>query len=456
MSNSLSSFKAYDIRGRIPDQLNEQLAYKIGRAYAQWLKPKRVVVGYDIRLSSQGLMLAVSQGLIDEGCEVFNIGLCGTEMIYFATFYHQMDGGIMVTASHNPKDYNGMKLVREQAKPISMDTGLLEIKSLVSRFSDENFVPENHAVTLKSLPTLDILDDYCQHLLSYIDVSALKPLSIVVNAGNGGAGLIIDALEKYLPFKWIKVHHEPNGDFPHGIPNPLLVENREVTMQAIKKHGADLGIAWDGDFDRCFFFDEKGRFIEGYYIVGLLAQVFLQKEKGAKIVYDPRLIWHTESIVQAHGGVAIQSKAGHSFIKEKMRDYDAVYGGEMSAHHYFKDFSYCDSGMIPWLLIVQLISKLDKSLSTFVDEAIHAYPVSGEINCSVADVAAVIEKVKAAYQPLASSSDDIDGLSLSFKNWRFNLRASNTEPVIRLNVESKTDIKLMEEKRDALLALIQS
>ncbi|MCX7098894.1 MAG: phosphomannomutase [Methylococcales bacterium] len=460
MTQQLSCFKAYDIRGRIPDELNTDIAYRIGRAYAECILPKRVIVGRDIRLSSNEMADAVINGLQDAGVDVYDIGLCGTEEVYYATFAYQdngaaMDGGIMVTASHNPKDYNGMKLVRELSKPVSGDTGLNDIKQLAEANSFS--APAQHRGVVKAI---SIGEDYTAHLLNYIDPLALKPLKIVVNAGNGAAGHVLDWLEAALrkvmpqPVEFIKVHHEPDGHFPNGIPNPLLPENRGSTIAAILGQGADLGIAWDGDFDRCFLFDENGRFIEGYYIVGLLADAFLKQYPGAKIVHDPRLTWNTIDIVNSQSGIAIQSKTGHAFIKERMRLEDAVYGGEMSAHHYFRDFSYCDSGMIPWLLVVELMSKSGKKLSELVDERMLRFPASGEINRTIAQPAAAIESVKNHYQQLALLVDYTDGLSMEFSDWRFNLRCSNTEPLVRLNVESRGDEALMQAKTQELLALL--
>ena len=446
MVQELSCFKAYDVRGRIPDQLNEDIAYRIGRAFAEVIKPKKVVVGHDIRLSSEVIKAAVSNGLRDAGVDVYDIGLCGTEEIYFATSHAEMDGGIAVTASHNPKDYNGMKFVREESKPISGDTGLLDIKALAEK--NEFSAP---AAVRGQLQSLDTSAAYVEHLLSYVDVSALKPLKIVVNAGNGGAGRVVDLLEPHLPFEFIRVHHEADGNFPNGVPNPLLVENRQPTIDAIKAHGADLGIAWDGDFDRCFFFDERGEFIEGYYVVGLLAETFLLNAPGEKVVHDPRLTWNTVDIVQAHGGEAVQSKTGHAFIKERMRKENAVYGGEMSAHHYFRDFAYCDSGMIPWLLVTQLMSVRSAALSSLVEERVAKFPCSGEINREVDDARASIAAIEAKYAEQASSVDYTDGLSMDFDGWRFNVRMSNTEPVVRLNVESEADMALMKQKTEELL-----
>ena len=448
MTDELTCFKAYDVRGRIPDQLNADIAYRIGRAYAQFLKPKNVVVGYDIRLSSQELCAALSRGLTEAGGDVINMGQCGTEEIYFATSYLQTAGGIVVTASHNPADYNGMKFVREGSRPISGDTGLNDIKLLAE---ENQFEEVNNSA---SISFEDTQPAYINHLLGYIDIDKLKPLKIVCNAGNGGAGAAIDALEPLLPFNFTKLHHQPDGTFPNGVPNPLLEENRQGTIDAIKEHKADLGIAWDGDFDRCFFFDESGRFIEGYYIVGLLAQSFLDGEPGATIIHDPRLTWNTIEIVNAGGGKAVQCKTGHAFIKERMRKEDAVYGGEMSAHHYFRDFFYCDSGMVPWLLVVELMAKSGKKLSELVDERVKAFPVSGEINRRVENPAELLATVERNYSAQAESIDHTDGLGMNFKDWRFSLRLSNTEPVVRLNVESRGDELLMREKTEELLALI--
>ena len=444
------AFKAYDIRGRVPDELNEELAYRIGRVFVKLFGAKRVAVGRDIRLTSEAIASAVTRGLTDAGCDVVDIGLCGTEQIYFAAFHLNLDGGIMVTASHNPQDYNGMKLVRQGAKPISGDSGL---KELEEHAVTEQLGPE--ALVKGSVEQLDIMEAYIQHLLSYIDTSKLRPLKVVVNAGNGCAGPVIDQLEQYLPFTFIKVQHTPDGTFPNGIPNPILPDNQEATAKVVREAGADVGIAWDGDFDRCFLFDEQGNFLEGYYMVGFLAQAFLKRHPGAKIIHDPRLTWNTIDIVQDAGGLPVQTKTGHAFIKERMRQEDAVYGGEMSAHHYFKDFAYCDSGMIPWLLVLENICTEDKPLSALVAERIARYPVSGEINRRVRDAKAVVQKVEEQFSP-GASIDRTDGVSLEFENWRFNLRMSNTEPLLRLNVEAKGDQALMEQKTREILAIIDS
>jgi len=441
-------FKAYDYRGRIPGELNPGVAYRIGRAYAEFLKPKRVIVGRDIRLSSAELCESLTQGLLDSGVDVYDIGLCGTEGVYFATFAEKMDGGIMVTASHNPPDYNGMKFVRQESRPISGDTGLKEIQAIAD--ADRYTQPANSGQRFE----LDINKKYIEHLLSYLDVSKLKKLKVVVNAGNGGAGMVVDRLEKHLPFEFIKINHNPDGTFPNGVPNPMLEENRVATTDAIRKHGADLGIAWDGDFDRCFLFDERGEFIEGYYIVGLLASMFLKRESGARIVHDPRLTWATQDIVQSLGGKTVMSKSGHAFMKDVMRNADAAYGGEMSAHHYFRAFGYCDSGQIPWLLVTQLLCESGKTLSSLVGERISRFPASGEINRKVGDATATIKRAQERYEVGAKTLDFTDGLSIEMETWRFNLRSSNTEPLIRLNVESRGDHELMRTKTAELLELI--
>ena len=449
MPIQIDCFKAYDIRGQIPNQLNEEIARRIGNATASFLDAKSIVICRDIRQSSESLADAVSEGLQMAGCDVLDIGLGGTEMVYFATTHLGADGGIMITASHNPADYNGLKLVREQSRPISGDTGLREIRALAEQ---DNGLMAGESGQRRQV---DVFDDYISHLLGYVDVSALKPLKLVVNAGNGGAGIAIDGLEPHLPFEFIKVHHEPDGSFPNGVPNPLLPENRAATIDAIKAHDADFGIAWDGDFDRCFLFDEDGVFIEGYYIVGLLAESLLATHPGAGVVHDPRLTWNTLEIVAAAGGVAVQSKSGHSFIKEKMRQADALYGGEMSAHHYFRDFSYADSGMIPWLLVAELVSTSGKRLSELVGERVARFPASGEINRQVRDAGATLQALHDRYAGESLSVDDTDGYSFEFPEWRFNVRMSNTEPVVRLNVESRGDVELMQAKTREVLAVLE-
>lgn len=450
-----SPFKAYDIRGKLGEQLNEDIAYKIGVAFAKFLKPKTIVVGGDIRETSESLKQSVAKGLSDQGVDVIDLGMTGTEEVYFATKFLGVDGGIEITASHNPIDYNGMKLVREEAKPISADTGLKHIEKMVYSNEPISVVSEKGIITKKSL-----VDEYIDHLSSYISFDNIKPLKLVVNSGNGASGHIVDALDKVfkskqVPITFVRVHHEPDGSFPNGIPNPILPENRGATSEAVLKHNADMGIAWDGDFDRCFLFDEKGQFIEGYYIVGLLAEAFLQKNSGAKIVHDPRLTWNTIDIVKSNSGIPVLSKCGHAFIKEIMRSEDAIYGGEMSAHHYFKDFAYCDSGMIPWLLIVELLSVKNIKLSEMVEDRIFKFPSSGEINRRLNNPDKSIDVVMETYKDSALVIDELDGISMEFEKWRFNLRKSNTEPVVRLNVESRGDVDLMESKTKEILSLLE-
>ena len=434
----LTCFKAYDIRGKLGTELNEDIAYKIGRAYGQIYQPKTVVVGCDIRLSSEGLKQATIQGLNDAGVNVLDLGMTGTEEVYFGAFHLDVQGGIEITASHNPMDYNGMKLVRENARPIGADSGLKEIQALAET---ENFID---VATQGSTQKYNILPEFIEHLLNYIQPEKISPLKLVMNAGNGAAGHVIDAIEEkfkqlHIPIEFIKIHHQADGTFPNGIPNPILVENRESTRNAVIQHQADMGIAWDGDFDRCFLFDEKGQFIEGYYIVGLLAQAFLLKQAGEKIVHDPRLVWNTLDVVEQYQGVAVQSKSGHAFIKDVMREHNAVYGGEMSAHHYFRDFAYCDSGMIPWLLAVVVLSETKQSLSSLVEEMIAKFPCSGEINFKVVDTQTTIQNIFDHYADQKPVIDYTDGVSLDFGVWRLNVRASNTEPLLRLNIESRRD-----------------
>ena len=426
------------------------MAYRIGKFFPALFKAHKVVVGHDMRLFGPGLQEALTRGLTESGCDVIDIGQCGTEMIYFATAHLHLDGGIMITASHNPKEYNGMKFVRQEARPISGDTGLRALESQVAN-GELPAIEE----TIGKVENFDITEAYVKHILSYIDISKLKPLKVVVNAGNGAAGPILDVMEKYLPFELVKVHHQPDGNFPNGVPNPLLPDNREATANVVRKFGADAGVAWDGDFDRCFMFDEQGNFIEGYYMVGFLAKAFLQKNPGAKIIYDPRLTWNTEELVRENGGVPIMCKGGHAFIKEKMRKENAIYGGEMSAHHYFRDFSYCDSGMIPWLLVLELLSQADgKTMSELMQERMKRYPCSGEINSKVKDVDEVLARIEKEYGDNGKITK-VDGLSVEFDNWRFNLRKSNTEPVIRLNVETRQDEVLMKDTTAELLGKIR-
>ena len=450
----LTCFKAYDIRGKLGEELNEDIARVIGEAFASVLDAKRVVLGRDIRPTSEALSNAVAEGLIAQGVEVLDLGLSGTEEMYFATTHFNADGGICVTASHNPMDYNGMKMVKAGSAPLDPATELSKVKELAER---GGFEPAANPGSIK--PAEGARDAYVERVLSFVDVSALKPMKLLVNAGNGAAGPTFDAIwdaliAKGAPLEVVRLHHTPDGSFPNGIPNPLLDENQPVTADAVIAEGADLGVAWDGDFDRCFFFDHKGQFIPGEYVVGLLAEAFLAKEPGAGIVHDPRVVWNTQDVVAANGGKAIQSRTGHAFVKQVMRETGAVYGGEMSAHHYFRDFVACDSGMIPWVLVVELLSRRGQPLADLMAERINAFPSSGENNFRVENVPAAIAKVEAVYAEKARSRDETDGLSLAFEDWRFNLRASNTEPLLRLNIEGKGNPDLVKIKLEEIKALL--
>jgi phosphomannomutase len=445
----IPAFKAYDIRGKVPSELNRELAYKIGRTIVKYLNAKSIVIGRDVRKSSPELSEALSKGITDAGCDVFDLGLCGTEMIYFGTPFLNADGGIMITASHNPPEYNGLKFVKKGSVPLGYDSGLNEIEKMVLQNSTGEISSSKGRVINR-----DVMKEFIDSLQKFYDAKTIKQYKVVVNAGNGCVGPALDALEKFLPIKMIKVFHNPDSNFPNGVPNPLLPENRQPTIDAIKKHNADLGVAWDGDYDRCFFFDEDGNFIEGYYIVGLLAKSILKNFPNEKIVHDPRLIWNTLKEVTNAGGDAVISKSGHAFIKQKMREVNSIYGGEMSAHHYFRDNFYSDSGLIPFLLILQLMSDENAKLSELVGEMVKAFPCSGEINSTVSNPIEKIELLKRKYNN--GIIDELDGLSVEFDNWRFNVRISNTEPLLRLNVEAKNDNGLMQEKTEELLNLIRN
>ena len=454
MNDTLSCFKAYDVRGELGVNFDGDICYRIGRAFAQSLQAKRVVVGRDARKSSPELAQRLAQGLMDQGVEVLGIGLCGTEEMYWATTEFDACGGIEVTASHNPINYNGLKMVKSQSRPLDPATELLDIKALAEKNVFEisaqlGYLTDMQAVAKRA---------YVTKVLSFVDLGALRPMSIVVNSGNGAAGPSFDEIERYLSaqtsaVKFHRMFHEPDSSFPNGIPNPLLKKNHAPTRDMVLSVGADFGVAFDGDFDRCFFFDELGQFVPGEYIVGLLASVFLNKEAGATIVHDPRVTWNTQDIIAAKGGVAVQAKTGHAFIKQVMRAHDAVYGGEMSAHHYFRDFAFCDSGMVPWLLVVELMSRTGTSLSELVRARKAAFPSSGEVNFTLAEPKAAMARVVAHYRPLALSVDEADGISLSFGDWRFNLRSSNTEPVVRLNVESRGDPALVARKLAEIVSI---
>jgi phosphomannomutase len=448
----LTCFKAYDIRGRLGVELNEGVAALVGRAFAQARGARRVVLGRDPRASSRSLAAAVAAGLRMAGAEVLDLGLCGTEEMYFAVDHLDADGGIEVTASHNPMDYNGMKLVGAGAAPIA-DLGPIRALAEGGVFAPGIMGGVRDVSATRAA--------YVERVLSFVEISALRPLRVLVNAGNGAAGPTFDAIADALavrgaPFDFVRMHHEPDGRFPNGIPNPLLPENQPATARAVIEAGADMGVAWDGDFDRCFLFDADGAFVAGEYVVGLLAQVFLAKEPGATIIHDPRVIWNTQDVVARAGGVSVAAPTGHAFLKRAMRETGAIYGGEMSAHHYFRDFMACDSGMIPWLLVAELIGRSGQSLSQLLAARRLAFPSSGEVNFRVADVRTMVAKIEAIYAPQALARESLDGLGLSFGDWRFNLRASNTEPLLRLNIESRGTPDLVAEKLAELTALIHA
>jgi phosphomannomutase len=449
MTSVPSCFKAYDVRGKVPSELNPELAYNIGRAFVQFTGATSVAVGRDMRLSGPELCAELIRGLTEQGADVLDIGVVGTEEVYHATFSQGLGGGIMVTASHNPADYNGMKMVKAEARPISADTGLMDIGALA--VAGEFEAPSRTG----SVTEKDLRPEYAQFLLGQVDVANLKPFKIVTNAGNGCAGLVVDAISPALPFELVSLQHEPDGTFPNGVPNPLLVENRELTAKAVRDSGADFGVAWDGDFDRCFLFDENGNFIESYYLISLIAETLLAREPGAAIVYDPRLTWATVETVANANGKPVQSKSGHAFMKDVMRAEDAVYGGEMSAHHYFRSFAYCDNGNLPWLFIAELMSKTGKSLSQLIGERAAAYPISGEINSRIEDPDGKIAEIRAKYEPDCESIDLMDGIGINFADWRFNLRKSNTEPLVRLNVEAKGNQALCDAKTEELLSILR-
>ena len=451
---SLTCFKAYDIRGRLGVDLDEGIAHRIGRGFARALGARRVVLGRDCRASSEAIARAVAEALVTEGAEVLDLGLSGTEEMYFATSHFGADGGICVTASHNPMDYNGMKMVRAGSAPLDAETGLSNIRVLAEA---DDFGPARAGGGLHDVAR-DARAAYVERVLSFVDLAALKPLKILVNAGNGAAGPTFDAIAAALaargaPLQFIRMYHAPDGSFPNGIPNPLLPENQPQTAKAVQAAGADFGVAWDGDFDRCFFFDHKGDFIAGEYLVGLLSEVFLAKERGATVIHDPRVIWNTLDVVTRANGQAIQSRTGHAFIKQAMRDHGAVYGGEISAHHYFRDFCHCDSGMIPWLMIAELVSRKG-ALHDLVVARRAAFPSSGEINFKLSDVSPAIARIRSAFEPDAIALDETDGLSLDMGAWRFNLRRSNTEPLLRLNIEARGAPELVVEKLAQMRSLI--
>lgn len=447
--NPKAAFKAYDIRGRVPDELNVAMARAIGAGFATLFNTQQVVIGRDARPSGEALAGALAEGLRAQGVSVLDLGLCGTEEIYFATAHLGVDGGVMITASHNPPEYNGMKFVTAGARPVSFDTGLEALADWVAANPESG-----RGAPKAAYRTLNTRPDYVRHLRNCVGKDAIRPLRIVVNAGNGMAGPAFDALAAGLPLEVVRLAHAVDGTFPNGVPNPMLAKNRAATAQAVRAEHAALGIAWDGDFDRCFIFDETGAFMESYYLIGLFAEYFLRRFPGAKVIHDPRLVWNTLDIVNRAGGVAVESRCGHAYIKARMRAEDAVYGGEMSGHHYFRDFFYCDSGMLPWLLLLARLATEPAPLSSLVAERQRRFPASGEINRTVDDADRVLKRIEARFGTQATAVGRVDGLSLGFADWRFNLRKSNTEPLVRLNVETRGDAALLKAHTAELLELI--
>lgn len=462
MDARLSCFKAYDIRGRVPDGLDAPLARALGQAVVEVLGARRVAVGRDARLSGPLLRDALAAGLAHAGASVTDIGLCGTEEIYYAAANGPFDAGIMITGSHNPADENGFKLVRGGAVPVSGDSGLAALRDRVGELLAAGAPSPAGGAESPAVRELSFRPEYVRWLLDYSGATAAapapgrRPLRLVADAGNGCAGLVLEELARRLPFEFVRLRMEPDGAFPNGVPNPLLPERRAATAAAVREAGADMGIAWDGDFDRCFLYDGDGNFIEGYYCIGLLARELLRRAPGGKVVHDTRVYWNTREVVLAAGGRPVMGKTGHAFMKERMRAEDAVYGGEMSAHHYFRDFAYCDSGMLPWLLVAALVQRTGRPLAELVAERMAAYPCSGEINRRVRDAPALLRRVREEYAPRALRGDDLDGVNLEFPHWRFNLRMSNTEPLLRLNVETRGERALLEDKTAELLRLLEA
>ena len=443
MSKELTCFKAYDVRGELGLNLNGDICYRIGRAYAEVMESKTVIIGRDVRKSSPELSKCFSEGLMDNGVKVLDIGIAGTEEVYWATTHFSACGGIMITASHNPISFNGIKMVKSESRPLETNEFLM-----IKKTAENNSFP----ILKNRGKVVDIFyeskDAYVNKLFEFIDTNLLPKLNIVINGGNGALGPTFDLFEEKLQkksknLKFFKYQHNPDSNFPNGIPNPLIKENHQFNKNLVISKNADLGIAFDGDFDRCFFFDENGNFVPGEYIVGLLAEIFLLKEPGSKIIHDSRVIWNIKDVVENHSGYSLVSKTGHAFIKKSMRDNNAIYGGEMSAHHYFREFAYCDSGMIPWLLIIELMGRKEKKLSELVKDRQQKFPSSGEINFTIKKPEKMIEKVLKYFQDQYLYYDYFDGLSVVFEDWRFNLRISNTEPLVRLNLETKKNLDLL-------------
>jgi phosphomannomutase len=441
-------FKAYDVRGLYPTELDEEGGYAIGRAYVEQFEPKSIAVGRDMRLSSPSMAEAVIRGAIEGGSEVKNIGMVGTEMLYFAVGELGLDGGIAVTASHNPKDYTGLKIVRRGALPVGGDSGLLEIRDRALSLADT--AGSDPVVSEK----VDIYPAFVEKVLSFIDPSAVKPLRVVIDAANGMAGAMLPPILERLPIDAVRCFFEPDGTFPHHEPNPLLPENRELIMGKVMEEKADLGIAFDGDADRCFFIDDTGEFVPGDFVTALLADSILEKEPGAKIIYDVRASWAVRDTIERAGGIPLMNRVGHAFIKHRMREEGAVFAGEVSGHYYFRDFNQADSGTIPALLMLELVSKRGKQLSELLKPYRERYFITGELNTPVDDVALKLQELKERFAPDGEVSH-LDGISITAEDWHMNVRPSNTEPLLRLNLEA-LDPELMKRKRDEALAVIHS
>jgi phosphomannomutase len=440
-------FKAYDVRGIYPSELDEDGAHAIGRAYVEYFEPRRIAVGRDMRLSSPSVAAAVIQGAADGGASVVDIGLVGTEMLYFAVGELGLDGGIAVTASHNPKDYTGMKIVRRGALPVGGESGLLEIRDRALSLADS---PGSGPTVAEEV---DIYPAFVDKVMSFIDPAAIKPLRVVIDAANGMAGVMLPPVLERLPIDPVRCFFDPDGSFPNHAPNPLLEENRQFIMAKVREEEADLGIAFDGDADRCFFVDDGGEFVPGDFVTALFAESMLEKEPGGTIIYDVRASWAVRDVVERAGGRALPNRVGHAFIKQRMREVDSVFAGEVSGHYYFRDFTQADSGTIPALLMLELVSKKGKRLSEILRPFRERYFLTGEINTRVDDVALKLQELKEHFAGEGEISH-LDGISITAKDWHLNVRPSNTEPLLRLNLEA-LDPELMERKRDEALAVIR-
>ena len=441
-------FKAYDVRGIYPTELDEEGAYAIARAFVEQFEPKRIAVGRDMRISSPAMAAAAIRGAADGGADVLDLGMVGTEMVYFAVGELQLDGGIEVTASHNPKEYTGMKIVRAGALPVGGDSGLMEIRDRALAGYDRS-----RGQSPGQVREVDVWPEYVLRVLSFVDLDEIKPLKVVIDAANGMAGVMLPPILERLPIDAVRCHFEPDGTFPNHEPNPLLPENREFIIEKVREHGADLGVAFDGDADRCFFVDDTGEFVPGDFVTTLLAESFLEKNPGAKIIYDVRASWAVPEAIERAGGVPLINRVGHAFIKHRMREEDAVFGGEVSGHYYFKEYSQADSGVVPFLLMLELISKRGRKLSEILRPLRERYFLTGELNTPVPDVAQKLEELQQRFAGEGRISH-LDGISVDAGEWHMNVRPSNPEPLLRLNLEARSR-DLMERKRDEVLAVIQ-